>query len=271
MKLSVFLHHVLEAGRQEGWTLPEALRWVQHLGISLVEIDGDAGEDWPSLKGQLKDAGLGVSSVYAMYDWSRNPADLRDFHLLKAAEALGSPLVMPIPGLYGEGSRAEQDARFLEGMAALCAEAERRGLTPTMEDYDNVRSPIAVIAGMKRFTDAIPGLTVTLDTGNFLFSGEDVLEAQSVFSGRIAHAHLKDRLLTPPAKTPDHPGLSTPTGIVLWPCAVGGGCIPLGEVLRRLKASKYAGALTIEHFDVRCWRKTIEESAAWVKTAWEAA
>ena len=267
MKISVFLHHIREAARQQGWTLPEALEWVKSLGYDLVEVDGDAEHQPEKLSRMLRGAGLGVSSVYAMFAWGKGPADLRDERLLNTAQALSAPLVMPIPGLYSPEAMADaalyarETAGFLEGMARLDAAAEKRGLTLTMEDYDNALSPIATIAGMRRFLDAVPRLTVALDTGNFLFSGEDVLEAWAAFRGRIRHVHLKDRLLARPQGLAEESGLRTPAGETLWACPVGEGVIPIREVVRRLASDGYAGALTAEFFGAADWAETIRRSA----------
>lgn len=39
----------------------------------------------------------------------------------------------------------------------------------------------------------VPGLKYTLDTGNFAFSDENVLEAMEVMKDYIVHVHCKDR------------------------------------------------------------------------------
>ena len=251
--------------------MAKVLAWAKGLGYDLVEMDGDDLPRPEEARRLLADAGLGVSSVYAMFDWNHRPEDLRDGRLLDTAEALGSPFVMPIPGLYSpEAMRdpalyARETEGFLSGMARMDAAAAARGLTVTMEDYDNARSPIATIGGMQRFLDAVPRLTVALDTGNFLFSGEDVLDARAAFRGRIAHAHLKDRLLKRPGGMPEENGLKAPTGETLWACAVGEGVIPIRETVRLLAADGYAGALTAEFFGAKDWAETIRRSAEHIR------
>ena len=265
MRLSVFLHHVREAARERGWTLPQALKWVRSLGISLVEVDGGGEEDCAALRAVLDGEGFGVSSVYRMFGWERGELSREDLALTDIAAALGSPLIMPIPALYPSAPDsplcAREDECIAAAMRTYAAEARARGLRVTIEDYDNARSPIATMAGMQRLLGQTEGLTVTLDTGNFFFSGEDVLEAQRLFAGRIAHVHLKDRLTERPAGMPEDLGLRCPDGRTLWACAVGDGVIPIGEVLRGLKAAGYDGTLTIEHFGAAAWAETIARSA----------
>lgn len=271
MELSVFLHHVRQAARERGEALPETLRWIRGLGIARVEVDADDAPDPESLRRMLDESGLGVSNVCGLFHWQNGPDERKEDRLLRTASILGSPFVMPIPGFYsqphtpGSPREAADNERFIDGMRRVAAEAEKRGLTVVMEDYDNALSPIATIAGMRRFLDAVPSLAVTLDTGNFLFSGEDVLSAQQAFSGRILHAHLKDRLLTKPAGIPDENVLLAVTGDLLWPCAVGDGDLPIRQVIRNLKAAGYGGCLTIEHFGVLRWADAIRRSAENVK------
>lgn len=264
MEISVFLHHVQQAAKEQDRPLPEALRWIKSLGIDRVEVDGNPVLDTATLKAQLDDAGLGVSSVYAFFDWGRHPEDQKDFRLLRTAQVLGSPLVMPIPGLYASEDPEEkkrEDEGFLAGMQRMVAESSACGLTATIEPFDNARSPIATIAGMQRFLDAVPALAVTLDTGNFRFSAEDVLEAQQLFGPRIVHVHLKDRLLSRPDGMPEENGLRAADGAVLWPCAVGDGDLPLPRVIRGLQQARYDGFLSLEHFNVTNWAETIRRSA----------
>ena len=126
MELAIFLHHVMECAREQGQTLPQALAWVKSLGYDRVEAGFDDVPDPAALRRQLDDAGLGVSSVYAFFDWGKHPEDQRNFALLDMAEVLGSPLVMPIPGLYaGNAGTEEENRRFLEGMAPMAAEAQK--------------------------------------------------------------------------------------------------------------------------------------------------
>lgn len=157
---------------------------------------------------------------------------------------------------------------MVAGMAALTDEALARGIQPVIEDYDLNTSPISTIAGMQAFTDAIPGLMVALDTGNFRYSAEDVLDAYDAFRPRIRHAHLKDRLLVPEI-TPELDRLQGKPlvaldGQVMYSCAVGSGQMPIAQVLERLAADGYDGWVTAEFFNSADYTPAIERSAAWL-------
>lgn len=275
MKYSVFHHHIGEAARETGRTMDDMLAEVRSWGIRYVELDRDTvGADDGAIRAlgaQLTRCGLAPSSIYGFYSWQDEgnvPAE--DDLLLRQAEMLACPRVMIIPGFYTdvtdkEKCRAEK-ARMISGMQQLAAMAAARGLTPTIECFDDVRSPIATIAGMAEFLDAVPELMVTLETGNFLFSGDDILEAQQRFAGRIAHVHLKDRFLPrlSPEVAPRGEKTIAATGEVMYPCAVGSGHIPMQAVLAGLKQADYDGVLTIEHFGAAEWAETIRSSITWL-------
>ena len=273
---SVFHHHICEAARETGCTVPEMMRTVRAWGIAHAELDRDAvGRDDDSIRAiadQLAEGGLTPSSIYGFYSWQEpgNVPDEDDL-LLHQAEMLGCPRIMIIPGFYSDLNNAEkcceEKARMIAGMQKLCAMAANRGLTPTIECFDDARSPIATIEGMAEFLTAVPALQVTLETGNFLFSGDDILEAQYRFADRIAHVHLKDRFLPrlAPDVIPAGDATTAVTGEVMYPCAVGHGHIPMDTVLRRLSGAGYDGILTIEHFGAADYTGTIRDSIEWLK------
>lgn len=276
MKYSVFHHHICEAARETGCTVSEMMRTVRSWGIGYAELDRDAvGADDDAIRAfarLLEEGGLLPSSIYGFYSWQEEgciPAE--DDLLLRQAELLGCPRVMIIPGFCTDPTDAEkcsaEKARMISGMQKLAAMAAARGITPTIECFDDARSPIATIEGMAEFLRAVPELMVTLETGNFLFSGDDILEAQYRFADRIAHVHLKDRFLPRLAQdvVPAGDATTAVTGEVMYPCAVGHGHIPMETVLRRLHGAGYDGCLAIEHFGAADYAGTIRASIDWLK------
>lgn len=270
-RYSVFYHHVCQAAREKGCTVDAMLDTIRQWGIGYVELSREEiGQEDESIRRfgkRLQAHGLQPSSIYGVYGWDHTPVlPTGDDLLLRQAQMLGSERVMLIPGFL-----SGQDEGELPRMkAAVCRMAEladAQGLTATIECYDDARSPIATIAGMEDFLDAAPKLYVTLETGNFIFSGDDILQAQQRFAGRIRHVHLKDRFL--PERSPDVPPTGEPktavTGQVMYPCPVGQGHIPMIQVLDGLDRSGYQGVMTIEHFGAASYWKSIEESIAWLK------
>lgn len=275
-RYSVFHHHICEAARETVRTVPEMMQIVHSWGIDHIELERDAiGRDDASIRAfaaQLAQVGLTPSSIYGFYNWEipGNVPGENDL-LLRQAELIGCPRVMIIPGFYTDLTDAEkcreEKSRMITAMQKLCAMAAARGITPTIECFDDARSPIATIAGMAEFLAAVPELRVTLETGNFLFSGDDILEAQYRFADRIAHVHLKDRFLPrlAPDVAPAGDRTVAVTGEVMYPCAVGHGHIPMDTVLRRLSGAGYDGVLTIEHFGAADYAATIRASIDWLK------
>lgn len=276
MKYSVFHHHIGEAARETGRTMDEMLQTVHSWGIDYAELDRDAvgtqDEAIRALSAQLARCGLAPSSIYGFYSW-QEPGNVpaEDDLLLRQAQLMNCPRVMIIPGFYTDLADAEkcreEKARMIAGMQKLAAMAAARGLTHTIECFDDARSPIATIEGMAEFLAAVPELMVTLETGNFLFSGDDILTAQQRFAGRIAHVHLKDRFLPrlAPEVAPEGDKTIAATGEVMYPCAVGHGHIPMETVLTRLAQADYDGVLTIEHFGAASYAETIRASIDWLK------
>ena len=172
---------------------------------------------------------------------------------ISAESVTGAYYVKSIGGALGE-----ELTNMLEGMTRLSELAKASGLILTIEDYDDAMSPIATIAGMKIFLDAIPDLKVAFDTGNFAFSGDDVLAAGKEFFERTAHVHMKDRLWS---RTGSGDPKECVDGTLLWPCAVCDGDIPMDEILRGLKGVGYDGYLMAEFFGAASYAELIEKSA----------
>jgi len=278
MRYSVFYHHVLLAAQEKACTAEEMLKTVREWGISHIELDrdqiGDTEAEILAFGDLLARCGLQPSNICGYYDWgSSGEMPEKENLLIRQAQLLHCQRIMVIPGLHSgdPAAHAQEKARMLEGMQRLVARAQEADLTVTIECYDNARSAIATIAGMEDFLKAAPGLGVTLETGNFLFSGEDILTAQQRFRGRVRHVHLKDRYL--PAReggaVPEHLAAARPTtsvtGEVMYPCAVGQGHIPLEAVLTDLEKEGYDGLMTIEHFGAASYANAIRESIAWLR------
>lgn len=279
MNYSVFYHHICCAAEEKGCSVDEMLTEAYASGIRYVELDRDAvgteEKDILAFAQRLTHCGMQPSSIYGFYDWGKDDnLPGADDLLIRQAVLMGCGRIMVIPGFYSDVSDADncriEKARMIAGMQRMVELATSKGLTVTIECFDDARSPIATIAGMAEFLQEVPGLMVTLETGNFLFSGDDILQAQQLFRERVRHVHLKDRYLS------SHADISQPerlvgspvtavTGEVLFPCAVGQGHIPMAEVIGNLAAWGYDGVMTIEHFGVASYADAIGASIEWLK------
>ena len=255
MKAGTFFHHITQAAKERGEAVEDTVRWAVGLGYEAAELDADDPEGTELLQKN----GMKVSSIYRNYHWQDEiDAGSMEDHV-RLAVRLGASKIMAIPGFYSgvAEERYRELANMHEGMRKLADLANENGLTLTIEDYDNALSPIATMEGMNSFLAAVPDLTVTLDTGNFIFSAEDILAAEQMFHTKITHVHLKDRLWS---RTGAGDILECTDGRIVYPCAVGDGDIPVDEVLRRLAQADYDGYVVTEFFGSRSYAENMEKS-----------
>ena len=125
---------------------------------------------------------------------------------------------------------------------------KEKGVTVTVEDFDDRNSPLAGMYGIRWFLKQIPELMYTLDTGNFLFYGEDIFDAWELLNDRIVHVHCKDRCVG------THASVQTGTGY-----------IPFGRIVYKLSKKQYDGYFAIEHFDVEGQEECMKGSAEFLR------
>lgn len=254
IQFGTFFHHIRQASAERGESLDKTLAWVREIGYAAAELDADDLDGTEYLKPQC----IAVSSIYKQYRWKDMIDEKQMEDHISLALRLGSKKIMPIPGLFSEnGNRDEELKYMLEGMNRLADLAKENGLIIMIEDYDDDLSPIATIEGMKVFLNHVPDLKVAFDTGNFAFSGDDVMEADRQFHDKTVHLHLKDRLwscegIGDPKKCAD--------GRILWPCAVGDGDIPMFEILQGFRNTGYDGYAMAEFFGAASYADAIKQS-----------
>ncbi|MDR3314417.1 MAG: sugar phosphate isomerase/epimerase [Oscillospiraceae bacterium] len=275
MTQSVFYAHITGAAAQTGLPVAEIGRMAHACGVSGVEVDwADLQRAPAELQDCLQYSGLVICGIYGFYDFG-NDADITDaLRLIDAAQRLGAQNVLLVPGFFQAPADLE---RVRQNIAAalrpICAYAAERGVQVSLEDYDSANSPCATTEQLLWFFEQVEGLRCTFDTGNFLVAGEDGLAALERLLPHIGYVHCKDRALAP---YDGEDGGQTLAGVAIYPAPVGSGCIPLHEILRRLRQGGYDGVLAIEHFGLRNQWAGIERSAAFLQgenrvEEWEAA
>lgn len=276
MKISVFYDHILQAEEQSGRPPSEILKTVKQAGIGAVEIRLAYLAEHEEAYELLRQSGLGISCIYEFYAMDR--CDERE-HVRKhieTAAAVGAKKILIVPGFLPEAEaeemqrymkRPEQLASFMDknvsvqnmigGLAYAVDIGTREGVAVTVEDFDGRTSPLSGMYGVLYILEHVPGLRFTLDTGNFAYSGEDVLAAWELLWDKIAHVHCKDRSA----------GISADKGMLS--AAAGDGYIPIAVLVRKLKEIGYDDFFAIEHFDVPEQQNCMLRSAAFLKKAWE--
>lgn len=263
--IATFYDHIRAIAKERDIPMDEALTLAREAGVEALEMSENAITGQEEAVSQLKAAGLAVSTVTFSLKGDEEPRRQGE-RLIKAAQAVGARRFMVIPGFWGEEDspqqRREKTQRMIEGTAELTRLITLEGMSLTIEDFDNALSPVATAEGVRRFLDNCPGLTCAFDTGNFRFAGEDVLAAYDMLRDKITHLHLKDRAYAPvmgeaPRKAMD--------GAELYPAPVGGGDLPLKEVIKRLRGDGYDGVFAVEHYGAEDTLLYLRKSVGWVK------
>ena len=262
MKKSIFLAHVKDAARQRGGDLKEYLRLTKALGYDGLECDySDLEHDPAGFAAMLEEAGLQIASVPQWFSFEKEVDPEQICRVVQNVAAAGGKKILAIPGFLNE-----QYPNALENMAAglklLCLEAEKYGIRVSLEDFDNITSPCATAEGLAWFFERVPELGFNLDTGNFLYAEQDVVEITRKFADRITHIHLKDRRETPvyEDQQPQYSIKDRP----MYSCPVGQGDIPMEQLLTMAEQAGYDGFCSVEHYGVDDQWTFMKQSAQWL-------
>ena len=250
-KIATFYDHIVDISRQENMFVVDALKLARELGVEAVEASANnilGRED--EFGQEIAMADMEISAIPAYFHFERDTDVKRQAApILEAAQFLGAPRLLVIPGFWEEGAspqeREAQTAQMVGCVEELAGLALDYGVSLVMEEYDNELSPIATMEGVRRFLDGCPTLSCAFDTGNFRFANQAVGDAYQLLRDRIGHVHLKDCSYT------QHNGEGAKTaldGVNLYPAPVGGGDLPLEDILAQLKRDGYDGIYTIEHY-----------------------
>jgi len=265
MRSSVFYDHILNAALQSGKPLDQVLSTVAEAGIQAVELDLYNFSDTTDHCALLKSAGVETACVNAHYSMERGFDEHQAQAHIDAAISCGANKILVVPGyLSQEEGKAlgnvihDKDATFsfldscgnalriAEGLARITDLATQRGVTVTIEDFDNTSSPLSGLNSMLWFLEKIPQLMCNFDTGNFVTHGDDLFDAWELLKDRVVHCHCKDR--------------------GNGPVAIGDGYLPCDQILRRMAQDGYTGYVAIEHYGAPDQLSYILRSAAYLSS-----
>lgn len=281
MSISVFYEHLAEAAIQENIPLEKVVRIVREKGISGVYLDRNRLREEPQIEKLLSDAEMAVHGLYQFFDfgYGNHSEEIREGkNLLEDARRLGAAALI-IPGFIKPehlSERALQNRkiipdeekdnpviqRMVEALRELVAFGNKIGVEVGMEDFDDCFSPVACVEGLLFFVEQVPGLSVTFDTGNFLYSEQDVLQAQKLLLPYVRQVHLKDRSLT----FRQGECKETVLGRKMYQTAVGDGDIPMGKIMDVFQKNGYKGDYAIEHFGSPCQLEDIIKSVEYIES-----
>lgn len=263
MKLSTFLDHAKTAAEQSGDSMPAILRKLKLVGYESVEV-------WPEqladaeLMEQVRDAGLSPSGVPVWCDFAHKPFSSRDLDVLETVKSAHAESVLLVPSLLEENDdSAAALEKTIEGFRAMTDACLREGLQVAIEDFDHDRSVLCTLEGVRAVLDAVPGLGLCLDTGNFIVHGESPLEILRTHGSRLCRLHAKDRATRPfCGKTP----FDTQTGETWYPCPVGAGKMPIAEILREARDLAFDGTVVVECFNAEPMYPALVASANYISS-----
>jgi len=232
-QVSIFADHIVTIAQQEKIPFAEAAARVRALGYTGVDVSYDIS---PSRLHVLDSLGFEHACAIAWIDFVAGPQPAAEERALSFMEREGWPRLLLVPGfLPADAEAAYIDSLHSEAIrriAAFADKAAQRGLDVLVEDFDNPHSLCYDISSLDRLFAASPHLGHVFDTGNYVFSGEDVLNALAHFLPLVRHVHLKDRLAPANGASP----------------AIGKGIVPIHDVIHQLIHSGYRGWFTVEHY-----------------------
>lgn len=285
IRLSVFFDHILQAEEQTGKHIPELLAEVKKAGISAVEINCTYLLEHPATLEMLETAGLQVSCIYEFYALERGRETEKARRHIEIAKKTKAGKILIVPGFFsveteefvncvldGEKvwdylSHSEKAQRMADGLREIVEMAGSRNIADTpitvvIEDFDDRNSPIACVSGMQWFAEQVPGLCFTFDTGNFIIHGENIFAAWEELKDKVVHVHCKDRKISSDKPLQTQKNATPDIKECYLPAAVGEGCIPIKELVYKMKEYGYRSYLAIEHFDAADQEAYMQKSAA---------
>lgn len=285
IRLSVFFDHILQAEEQTGKHIPVLLAEVKKAGISAVEINCTYLLEHPATLEMLETAGLQVSCIYEFYALERGRETEKARRHIEIARKTKAGKILIVPGFFSVEteefvncvpdrekvwdylSHSEKAQRMADGLREIVEMAGSRNIADTpitvvIEDFDDRNSPIACVSGMQWFAEQVPGLCFTFDTGNFIIHGENIFAAWEELKDKVVHVHCKDRKISSDKPLQTQKNATPDIKECYLPAAVGEGCIPIKELVYKMKEYGYRGYLAIEHFDAADQEAYMQKSAA---------
>ncbi len=265
-KLSVFYEHIFEAAQQSSSTVEKMLEYAVSCGVDSLECDLWRLEDKTNVKALFDNCGIKISSIYNFFDFPHedsNTCEIKYRKMLETAAYFGTDKVLCVPGFVNDNEQMSECRKIAaERLNEMCLAAKEYGVTVTLEDFDDVKSPCCTTEGLLYFMQNVDGLRYTFDTGNFCYCLESANEAYNVLKDYIVHVHLKDRSYDTANADPNNTnGKADLSGAIMYPSVVCDGVIGIDKLIEKLIADGYSGRFAIEHFGAVNQAEYMKQSA----------
>lgn len=231
-QISIFSDHIYAIAQEEQISFRQAAEQVKAIGYTGADVYVTTKDEDVQI---LDELGFQHASAIALIDYTQGSQTQMEDCTLSFMQKHGYTRLLLVPGLLSESDSQGQLELMITRLRAFVQRANALGIDVMIEDYDNPRSPCYNSPSLDLLFRAIPQLSLTFDTGNFIYCDEDVLRAQKHFRKRIHHIHLKDR----PAEKPKRASTTIGTGLV-----------PLDKFIHHQRKHRYTGWYTVEQYGV---------------------
>ena len=232
-KISIFCDHIQTISRQEGISFADAATLIREYGYTGADVRVTFK---PEIIKTLDSLGFEHACAISDIDYARGDQSQAEERTLAFMDDYGYDRLLLITGLMPEqGLSQEEREAVRQRTAAFAARVAAKGYTVMVEDFDNGRSLCCGAERLDSVFMASKDLGIAFDTGNFIFAGDDTMTQFEHFRNKIGHVHLKDR--------------TAPDDMTCVPA--GEGCVPIKEIVWKLKDSGYEGWYTVEQYGSR--------------------
>ncbi|MBR3285797.1 MAG: sugar phosphate isomerase/epimerase [Bacteroidales bacterium] len=232
-KISIFCDHIEEIVKQEGLSFAQAATLLKEHGYTGADIRVFQNPD--EIK-TLDSLGFEHACAITEINYAREDQSELEDQTIAFMDSRGFDRLLLVAGFIPQSGFSQEEMEAArERIAAFAARVAAKGYSIMVEDYDNRRSFTYNADRIDSLFVVSKDLGLVFDTGNFIYAGDDTMTHFQRFSNKIGHVHLKDR--------------TAPDNMTCVPA--GEGCVPVKEIVKKLKDSGYQGWYTIEQYGSR--------------------
>ncbi len=231
VRVSYFSQLIEMMARQSGMSYYDTAKTLRDMGYEGVECLYNIKPE--NLK-ILDELGFQHACAIAHVDITKGDCQEELDKVLQFMQDNDFKQVLLVPGLFDESPTPAQYDALYKRWNSFVEKAGGLGLTVLVECFDNVKSPIGNMAGIDKAMENVKGLKQAFDIGNFMFGGDDPMEAYEHFKPTVSHIHMKDR-------PEGGKGFSN----------IGFGTAPIREIISDLRHSGYDGWYVMELYGSR--------------------
>lgn len=229
------------------------IAFCKELQVDGVELSEQhlVGVDAGKVRETLQTVGLDLPSYVIAADFVQPDKKRMEEAILQTTEKIakaiecGAKHIMLSPGSPKDGLSLEEARDLIaQGLEMITRFGTDRGLTVSTENHGGLAYFRGRVEHMMEFCKKAPLLSLTFDSGNFLFVGEDLLQALNALCEKVVHVHLKDYVIL---DEDTNSGKDfTRNTVSLESVPLGRGNVPTCDILGTLRNRGYKGYISLE-------------------------